>query len=133
MDPMIMVGAALGSLLTWAISKYFYDQRERTRLLRMTQQMKLPADHFDAYCAITTKAQRSALELIEAGDLDGAREQLVRTIAIYYQTQSEGRRLLREMGIPPEEVDRTGEELEAIERDARRFPALRTALAQKPN
>jgi hypothetical protein len=76
---------------------------------------------------------RSALEKMESGDFEGAKRQLSDSVASFYRIKTEARRELVSTGILPDKSDWTGDELLAIEHDARRFESLRLALARKQN
>jgi hypothetical protein len=97
-----------------------------------TTQLKESCKIRDGLYSAITMADRSALERLEAGDIEGAKRGLSDSIATFYQIQSAGRRDLALIGIQPDEPDWIARELRAIELDAKRFESLRAALARKP-
>ncbi|MBI5772432.1 MAG: hypothetical protein HZA89_01665 [Verrucomicrobia bacterium] len=128
-----MIGALLGSLVTWAISKFIYDKRRRHYLRDTTEKMKQSGEIQERHYSVTAMVYRSALEEIEAGDIEAAKRTLSHSIATFYQTKTEGRRELESVGILPDAPDWTGQELRAIEHHAKKSESLRTALARKPD
>ena len=93
--------------------------------------MKQSGEIQDRHYSATAMVYRSALETIEAGDVEAAKRELSNPIAIFYHTYTKGRRELESVGILAEDPDWIGQELRAIERDARRFESLRIALARE--
>ena len=112
-------------------------QRRRRYVHETTEQMKRSGEIQDRLYAMMVMVHRSALAKIEAGDEVGAKRELSDSIANFYQIQTEGRRELALVGLGgmlhKEPEDYIGQELRAIEQDARRFESLRTALARKQN
>jgi hypothetical protein len=124
-----------GIICLWfgfAICAYMASFERQRFLKKHVDSTKQSGEIQDQHYSATAMAYRSALVSIEAGDIEGAKQQLSDSIASFYQIQSAGRRDLALIGIKPGEPDWTGRELRAIEQDAKRFESLRVALARKP-
>jgi hypothetical protein len=86
MIPLVIVGTVFGSLLTWAISKYFYDEKWRNYLRGTTAQSVRSMEIQDQFYAIHAMLYLSALRALESGDSESAKRDLASGAAgFYYQ------------------------------------------------
>jgi hypothetical protein len=121
-------GVIVGGILCAFIAQHYWRRFRRETTKETKQSSERQAELYSA----TAMVYRSALEKIEARDIEGAKMELSDSLAIFYRTKTALRRDMASVGIQPDEPDWTGRELRAIEHDAQRFECLRDALARKP-
>jgi hypothetical protein len=80
MTPLIILGAFFGSCITWAVTKYFYEEKMRAYLRETTAQNDVQ-HHFYVTRAIT------ALGAMESGDSESAKRELACGAAGFYFSQ----------------------------------------------
>jgi hypothetical protein len=86
MTPLVIIGAVFGSLITWAVTKYFYDEMRRTYLRETTAQSVRSMEIQDQLNATHAMLYLSALRALESGDSDSAKRDLASGAAgFYYQ------------------------------------------------
>ena len=85
MDILVIIGVAFGSLFTWCVSKYFYDQKRRRYLRETTEQMESSIKNQDTLYALTASAYLRALQDAESGNLNSAKQELADGLANFYQ------------------------------------------------
>lgn len=73
MIPFAIFGAIFGSLITWAITKYFYDRRRRAYLRENTELMKRSMETHDQFSAMHAMSYLSILRDLESGDVENAK------------------------------------------------------------
>ena len=73
MDPLIILGAAFGGLITWVVCKYFYDERRRLYLRETTDQMKQSMEIQHRFYSVTAMCYLDALKTLEKGDVKNAK------------------------------------------------------------
>jgi hypothetical protein len=82
--PFTILGAALGSLITWAITKYFNDAKWRRHLQDTTTQSLGAMDRQDQFYATHAMLYVSALRALESGDSESAKRDLASGAAVFY-------------------------------------------------
>ncbi len=85
MTPFIILGAVFGTLATWAVCKYFYDQRRRHYLRDTTAQMQQSMEIQDQFYATQAMLYLSALRALESGDSESAKHDLASGAAGFYR------------------------------------------------
>ena len=123
MDPLIITGAAFGSLLAWAISKYFYDNRRRAYLRDTTDQMKRSSEIQAQFYATMAMHNLNALKRLESGQVENTKGDLAFSAANFYHFFCR-------------DVQPTGWiqlQMREIELHAQKSSVLRAALERKPN
>ncbi len=84
MTPLVIIGAVFGSLITWAITKYLYDQKRRDYLRETTTQSVRSTEVQDQFYATHAMLYLSALRALESGDSETAKRDLASGAAGFY-------------------------------------------------
>ncbi len=84
MTPLVIIGAIFGSLITWAITKYFYDEKRRTYLRETTAQSVRSMEIQDQFYATHAMLYLGALRALESGDSESAKRDLASGAAGFY-------------------------------------------------
>jgi CHASE2 domain-containing sensor protein len=123
MTSFIILGAALGSLATWAVCKYFYDERRRHYLRDTTALMQRSMEGQDRFHATHAMLYLDALRALESGDSESAKRDLASGAAGFYH-QFSG---------PDQHSRQIESQKREIEFHAKISDVLRAALDRKPN
>ena len=84
MTTFLTIGAILGSLITWVITKFFYDGQRRRYLRKTTLQSQRAIEIQDQFYATHAMLYLSALRALESGDPEGAKRDLASGAAGFY-------------------------------------------------
>jgi hypothetical protein len=84
MTPLLIIGAVLGSLITWAITTYFYGKKRRHYLRDTTALMQRSMEIQDQFHATHAMLYVSALRALEAGDSESAKRDVASGAAGFY-------------------------------------------------
>src|SRR3954471_25039679 len=84
MTPLLIIGAVLRSLITWAITTYFYGKKRRHYLRDTTALMQRSMEIQDQFHATHGMLYVSALRALEAGDSESAKRDVASGAAGFY-------------------------------------------------
>jgi cell division FtsZ-interacting protein ZapD len=134
MQPLLLalISGSIGVATGWAFgrrndrtAKYLKDVQELSRELTSTTQCHR------SFHATVFHCLRRTLDLAQAGEIDGVKSEVSKQIAVLYHTRMQKRQELAAEGVPQSEPEDLIAELQAVERDADRYPSLRAALAEE--
>ena len=89
MTPLIIVGVFFGSLATWAVCKYYYDEKRRNDLRDSTARVVRSMEIQDQFYATHVMLFLSALRALESGDTESAKRDLAAGAAGFFHQFSD--------------------------------------------
>lgn len=122
MIPFVILGALFGSLITWAITKYFYKEKRRHYLRETTAQSQRSMEIQDQSSATHAMVCLSALRALESGDSESAKRNLASGAAGFYHQFSSSEQ--------SQWIQALKQEVELL---AKNLPVLRETLEKRKN